>query len=57
MTQHNAYTTLGPIGVIAWVQMEHAKFVRDHEWPALTTTLPQGNNAMVVDRNYRTIMT
>jgi hypothetical protein len=57
MTQHTDYTTLGPIGIIAWVQREHAKFVRDHEWPSLTTTLPQGNNAMVVDRNYRTIMT
>jgi hypothetical protein len=57
MTQHIAYTTLGPIGIIAWMQREHAKFVRYHEWPALTTTLPQGNNATVVDRNYRTIMT
>jgi hypothetical protein len=57
MTQHTAYTTLGPIGIIAWVQREHAKFVHDHEWPALTSTLPQGNNATVVDHNYRTIMT
>jgi hypothetical protein len=57
MTQHTAYTTLGPIGIIAWVQREHAKFVHYHEWPALTTTLPQGNSATVVDRNYRTIMT
>jgi hypothetical protein len=56
MTHHTDYITLGPIGIIAWVPREHAKFVRDHEWPALTTTLPQGNNATVVDRNYRTIM-
>jgi hypothetical protein len=57
MTHHTAYTTLGPIGIITWVQREHAMFVRDSEWPALTTTLPQGNNATVVDHNYRTIMT
>jgi hypothetical protein len=29
---HNiVYTTLGPIGIIAWVQRDHTKFVRDHE--------------------------
>jgi hypothetical protein len=57
MAQHTNYTTLGPIGIISWIQREHAKFVHDHEWPALTTTLPQSNNATAVDRNYRTIMT
>jgi hypothetical protein len=33
MTKHRDYSTLGPIGVIAWVQKEHSKFIRDHEWP------------------------
>jgi hypothetical protein len=35
MTQHTAYTTLGPIGIITWVQREHAKFVRNQECPAV----------------------
>jgi hypothetical protein len=31
MTNHRDYSTLGPIGVIAWVQKGHSKFIRDHE--------------------------
>jgi hypothetical protein len=56
-TQHTEHTTLGPIGIITWVQREHTKFVRDHDWPAPTTTLPQSNNVLAVDNNYRNIMT
>jgi hypothetical protein len=45
-TNHRDYSTFGPIGFIAWVQNEHSKFIRDHEWPALASTLPGSNNDM-----------
>jgi hypothetical protein len=32
------------------VQKEHSKFIRDHEWPALASTLPESNNAMILTR-------
>jgi hypothetical protein len=48
MTNHRDYSTLGPIGFIAWVQKEHSKFIRDHEWPALASKLSESNNAMIL---------
>jgi hypothetical protein len=48
MTNHREYSTLGPIGVIAWVQKQHSKFIRYHEWPALASKLPESNNAMIL---------
>jgi hypothetical protein len=48
MTLHSNYTSLGPIGILAWVRRGHVKFVRDHEWSALTTKLPGSNNEMDV---------
>jgi hypothetical protein len=29
----------GPIGVIAWAQTIHSKFLADHEWPGLASKL------------------
>jgi hypothetical protein len=39
--------THGPIGMIAWPQKAHTKFVTQHEWPGLATKLPQSNNVHV----------
>jgi hypothetical protein len=37
ITRDKSYSTLGPIGLIAWSQKLHATFVADHDWPALAT--------------------
>jgi hypothetical protein len=34
------------ITLIEWLHQEHADFVKDHEWPALATKLPQTNTAL-----------
>jgi hypothetical protein len=60
MTVNANCILMGPIGIIAWVQREHAKFVRDHECPAVTTKPPENINSTLVipaGRNYRTNMT
>jgi hypothetical protein len=45
MTNHRDYSTLGPIGVIVWVQKEHSNVICDHEWQALASKLPKSNHA------------
>jgi hypothetical protein len=44
LTTDPMYSDLGPIRVIAWAQKEHTKFVTEHEWPGLASTLPQSNH-------------
>jgi hypothetical protein len=43
ITRDKAYSTLGPISLIAWSQKLHATFVADRDWPALATKLPSAN--------------
>jgi hypothetical protein len=33
------YHDYGPIGVIAWAQKIHSKFLADHKWPGLASKL------------------
>jgi hypothetical protein len=44
VTDHR-YNTLGPFGLISWIQRQHAGLVKDREWPALVAKLPQSNVA------------
>jgi hypothetical protein len=38
---------LGPLGLIASLQAAHGALLTEHDWPALTASLPQSNNASV----------
>jgi hypothetical protein len=40
---HQDYSKYGPIALIAWLQREHTDLLKDHEWPALASKLPQRN--------------
>jgi hypothetical protein len=39
ITNDIGYHDYGPIGVIAWAQKIHSKFLADHEWPGLASKL------------------
>jgi hypothetical protein len=39
ITNDPGYHEYGPIGVIAWAQKIHSKFLADHEWPGLASKL------------------
>jgi hypothetical protein len=39
LTNDPGYHEYGPIGVIAWAQKIHSKFLADHEWPGLASKL------------------
>jgi hypothetical protein len=39
ITNDVGYHDYGPIGVIAWAQKIHSKFLDDHEWPGLASKL------------------
>jgi hypothetical protein len=39
ITNDPGYHEYGPIGVIAWAQNIHSKFLADHEWPGLASKL------------------
>jgi hypothetical protein len=41
------YSTLGTLGLIANLEVAHGALLTEHDWPALTATLPQSNNASV----------
>jgi hypothetical protein len=41
ITTHQDYSKYGPIALIAWLQREHTDLIKDHEWPALASKLPQ----------------
>jgi hypothetical protein len=43
ITTHQYYSLYGPIALIAWLQREHTDLLKDHEWPALASKLPQSN--------------
>ena len=45
--KHKDYVKLGPLGVVAQMQATHGMLLSQHLWPALTSTLPQNNNATV----------
>jgi hypothetical protein len=39
LTNDPGYHAYGPLGVIAWSQQIHSKFLADHEWPGLASNL------------------
>jgi hypothetical protein len=39
ITNYVGYHDYGKIGVIAWAQKSHSKFLADHEWPGLASKL------------------
>jgi hypothetical protein len=43
ITTHQDYSKYGPIAIIDWLQREHTDLLKDHEWPALASKLPQRN--------------
>jgi hypothetical protein len=43
ITTHQYYSIYGPIVLIAWLQREHTELLKDHEWPALASKLPDSN--------------
>jgi hypothetical protein len=43
ITTHQNYSKYGPIALIAWIQREHTGLLKNHEWPALASKLPQSN--------------
>jgi hypothetical protein len=43
ITTHQEYSKYGTIVLIAWLQREHTDLLKDHEWPALASKLPQSN--------------
>jgi hypothetical protein len=43
ITTHQDYSIYGPIALIAWLQREHTDLLKDHDWPALPSKLPQSN--------------
>jgi hypothetical protein len=43
ITTHQDCSKYGPIDLIAWLQREHTDLLKDHEWPALASKLPQSN--------------
>jgi hypothetical protein len=45
LTNDPGYHEYGPIGVIAWAQNIHSKFVADHKWPGLASKLPHLESA------------
>jgi hypothetical protein len=42
---HPDYPTYGPLGLCALIQEEYGKLKCSNEWPALTSTLPEGNHS------------
>jgi hypothetical protein len=45
LTHDPGYAKLGPLGIIATLQEAHGTLLTEHDWPALSATLPQSNNA------------
>jgi hypothetical protein len=43
ITTHQDYSIYGPIALIAWLQRELTDLLKDHEWPALASKLPESN--------------
>ena len=43
--KHKDYAKLGPLGIVATMQATHGMLLSQHRWPALTSTIPQSNNA------------
>jgi hypothetical protein len=43
ITTNQDYSKYGPISLIAWIQREYTDLLKDHEWPALASKLPQSN--------------
>ena len=43
IVRHPDYPTYGPLGLCALIQEEYGELKRSNEWPALTSTLPEGN--------------
>jgi hypothetical protein len=45
LTNDPGYHEYSPIGVIAWAQNIHSRFVADHEWPGHSSKLPHLESA------------
>jgi hypothetical protein len=43
ITTHQDYSKYGPTALIAWLQQEHTDLLKDRDWPALASKLPQSN--------------
>jgi hypothetical protein len=43
ITTHQYYSIYGPIALIAWLQRKHTDLLKDHEWTALASKLPESN--------------
>jgi hypothetical protein len=54
LTMDIKYVDLGPIGVTAWDQNEHTKFVNEHEWPGLASKLSQREQLHQVKHEHQT---
>ena len=45
IVRHTDYPTYGPLGLCALIQEEYGELKRSNKWPALTSTLPEGNHS------------
>ena len=51
LMSHKDYPSFGPIGICAFMQNTYGTLVKKGKWPALTTTIPEGNFTAANDSN------
>jgi hypothetical protein len=51
LTKDADYVRFGPIALVSTLQQAYGRLISTHDWPALTTKLPESNNSSADDIN------